>query len=283
MKSYKKIILFIISLSSLSVFGNNSLEEYKIELIVFKHNQIQSDESFDAKLNIPNSELLGFYSPALSINSTSLFKKNKEKSFFTSMFENFKPKRVRESQEKSEAIRAPNPGNWFRKSSSLSQLKKLNTKLINSSNYNVLDSYSWVQNIEDKESSNYLADINIDKKYGYYLKFYKTRFLHADLKAYIGIAEKSELKDITRVHIENYENKIITNNNNKISTIPSVEIKLNKKNTFKEIKTLNPKKEGIKGFDEIKIFIDEERRIFNEEIHYFDHPYFGVIISINKI
>jgi hypothetical protein len=41
--------------------------------------------------------------------------------------------------------------------------------------------------------------------------------------------------------------------------------------------------EPIKGFDEIKIFIDEERRIFNEEIHYFDHPYFGVIISINKI
>ena len=37
MKSYKKIILFIISLSSLSVFGNNALEEYKIELIVFKH------------------------------------------------------------------------------------------------------------------------------------------------------------------------------------------------------------------------------------------------------
>ena len=225
MKSYKKIILFIISLSSLSVFGNNALEEYKIELIVFKHNQIQSDESFDAKLNIPNSELLGFYSPALSINSTSLFKKNKEKLFFTSMFENFKPKRVRESQEKSEAIRAPNPGNWFRKSSSLSHLKKLNTKLINSSNYSVLDSYSWVQNIEDKESSNYLADINIDKKYGYYLKFYKTRFLHADLKAYIGIAEKSELKDITRVHIENYENKIIPTTI--IKYLPFLQLKLN--------------------------------------------------------
>ena len=235
-----------------------------------------------AKLNIPNSELLGFYSPPLSINSTSLFKKNIEKSFFTTMFENFKPKGVRESLEKSEAIRAPNPGNWFRKSSSLSHLKKLNTKLINSSKYNVLDSYSWVQNIEDKESSNYLTDINIDKKYGYYLKFYKTRFLHIDLKAYIGIAKKSELKDITKMHIENYENKILTNNN-EVSTIPSVEIKLNKKNIFDEIKTLNPKREPIKGFDEIKIFIDEERRIFNEEIHYFDHPYFGVIISINKI
>ena len=30
-------------------------------------------------------------------------------------------------------------------------------------------------------------------------------------------------------------------------------------------------------------FIDEEKRIFNEEIHYFDHPYFGAIVSIKKI
>ena len=33
----------------------------------------------------------------------------------------------------------------------------------------------------------------------------------------------------------------------------------------------------------IKLFIDEEKRIFNEEIHYFDHPYFGAIVSIKKI
>ena len=30
-------------------------------------------------------------------------------------------------------------------------------------------------------------------------------------------------------------------------------------------------------------FIDEDRRLFNEEIHYFDHPMFGVLISISKI
>ena len=33
----------------------------------------------------------------------------------------------------------------------------------------------------------------------------------------------------------------------------------------------------------ITIFIDNEKRIFNEEIHFFDHPYFGVVVSVNEI
>ena len=33
----------------------------------------------------------------------------------------------------------------------------------------------------------------------------------------------------------------------------------------------------------IKIFIDVEKRIFDNEIHFFDHPHFGVIVSINEI
>ena len=37
------------------------------------------------------------------------------------------------------------------------------------------------------------------------------------------------------------------------------------------------------GNNGIKIFIDKEHRIFNEEIYLFDHPEFGILFSINKI
>ena len=30
-------------------------------------------------------------------------------------------------------------------------------------------------------------------------------------------------------------------------------------------------------------FIDIEQRVFNEEIYLFDHPYFGVLVSIIKV
>ena len=33
----------------------------------------------------------------------------------------------------------------------------------------------------------------------------------------------------------------------------------------------------------ISIFIDDEKRIFDEEVHFFDNPYFGIIISVRQI
>jgi hypothetical protein len=42
-------------------------------------------------------------------------------------------------------------------------------------------------------------------------------------------------------------------------------------------------KNEILTSEKIKWFIDEDKRIFNNEIHYFDHPYFGVVVAIKKI
>ena len=35
--------------------------------------------------------------------------------------------------------------------------------------------------------------------------------------------------------------------------------------------------------DELNIYINEEKRIFDEKIYLFDHPYFGIVVSINEI
>ena len=40
---------------------------------------------------------------------------------------------------------------------------------------------------------------------------------------------------------------------------------------------------GVLTSEKIKWFIDEDKRIFNNEIHYFDHPYFGVVVAIKEI
>ena len=63
-----------------------------------------------------------------------------------------------------------------------------------------------------------------------------------------------------------------------------LKIELNKPNKYVDINSnkIEPSL-NISKSNEINIFIDEQRRIFNEEIHYFDHPMFGLIISINEI
>ena len=45
---------------------------------------------------------------------------------------------------------------------------------------------------------------------------------------------------------------------------------------------------GLDASSEIKEIIAQEKidpnkRIFNNEIHYFDHPYFGIVLSVNEI
>ena len=89
--------------------------------------------------------------------------------------------------------------------------------------YKLVDSKSWIQNITDINSSKFLHYLN--KDYGFYIKFYKKRFMHIDIKSFL--------------------------NNNK--------------------------------FGEKSLYINEEKRIFNEEVHFFDHPHFGLVISIEEI
>ena len=123
-----------------------------------------------------------------------------------------------------------NPKSWYRKNNNLETLDKLNKKLLRNDNYEVLDSFSWVQNIEDKESAVYLHHEVIEKQYGFLLKLYRSRFLHTDLKAYLGSINLSS-NDITKSHIKEYESRLLESSNNE-NTINNIKINLNKANEF---------------------------------------------------
>ena len=90
-------------------------------------------------------------------------------------------------------------------------------------NIEILNSLSWYQPLEEQDEYTYHYDQ--ENNLSLYLNIYESRYLHLNLKAFIG--------------------------------------KLN--------------------FDEnITIFIDEDRRVKNSEINYFDHPNMGLIIKVDK-
>ena len=91
----------------------------------------------------------------------------------------------------------------------------------------LVDAKSWIQTIPNLEDSKFLFYESKSKYYGFLLNFYKKRFMHIDLKAYLG------------------------NVNSRSSNI--------------------------------NIFIDNDKRLFNDEVHFFDHPYFGLILSISEV
>jgi len=273
-------ILFILLLTFNLSSNDEVFDEYRIEFIIFEHQLKNNEEILSSELIIPGKEFINFQNPDLQINITAVQNSIKSKiSEFQEVFQNIKPA-ISKSSNKKETSNSSNPKEWFRKNSSLDTLKKLNLKLNRSSKYNVIDSYSWTQNIDSELESKYLHYRN--NLYGVYIKFYRNRFLHIDLKSYLGNLDE-EYTDVTNDYLNDHKSirrdkKLVSDNN------LTINVKLNKKNDYVLIDRISKNLEINEKSDEIiNVYIDEEKRLFNNEIHYFDHPSFGIVISISKI
>ena len=212
---YFKFSLIIIILSSFQLIEAENNDEYKIEIVLFNFNTTSTDELFKTNLDEPDiNETIEFYDNEL-INTASKYSKFENISNYISS--------IIEYRYNKEETRYPST--WYRESNNLEILENFKNNISKDNNIKLLGHHSWIQNIPEFNESKYLRFNNNDFDYGFYIKLYKKRFLHLDLKSFIN----------------------------------------------------------QKGNNGIKIFIDKEHRVFNEEIYLFDHPEFGILFSINKI
>lgn len=285
MKLSKLLFLLIISINSLLANSNltEDLKEYEIEIIIFQYNDVKTNENFDRTFISPAAESISFYNPKLQINKNAYLLEPKE-NFFNRLFKDFNTKSNTNNTiiDNNVDFKIPNPKNWYRKTNDLDILKKLNNKLKTNKKYKLLGSFKWVQNIDYKNNARYLFYEDIDNEFGLFLRLYRSRFLHADVKTYLGVIDKEPI-DVTKDEINKFEKKLLDVNKKEINKITdNLKIKLNKPNNYVELNSekIIPRNKKSR---EINIFIDEQRRIFNEEIHYFDHPMLGLILSIKEI
>lgn len=212
---YFKFSLIVIILSSFQLIEAENNDEYKIEIVLFNFNTTSNDELFKTNLDEPDiNETIEFYDNEL-INTASKYSKFENISSYISSIIEYQYNKKKISY----------PSTWYRESDNLEILENFKNNISKDNNIKLLGHHSWIQNIPEFNESKYLRFKNNDFDYGFYIKLYKKRFLHLDLKSFIN----------------------------------------------------------QKGNNDIKIFIDKEHRIFNEEIYLFDHPEFGILFSINKI
>ena len=114
------------------------------------------------------------------------------------------------------------PQIWYRDSDELIKLTNLRNNLNKNKNITLLKSKSWIQTIPELKSDRFLIYIDHEEDIGFLIKFYKKRFMHVELDAF--------LKD-----------------------------------------------------KKISKYLNVKQRVFNEEVYLFDHPFFGVILSIEEI
>lgn len=288
MKLFNHIYLFVIfSLASLSI-SSSELSQYRVEFIIFEHVNQQSVEKFNSNLDLPNEKLINFIDNEILINK-KIINNTSTDTWYSKLFKNISIDRDRIIKKNDDLSNISiNPKLWFKKNNELEILNKINSKLESSNQYKILNSYSWIQNIPNSKDSVYLFEENINKNYGYFIRFYRNRFMHIDLKAYIGRKNNTSNVNNTSLYIDNYKSKLLEQtktSTNLINNKIKVDIKLNDKNEYinYELRSINTDNTYEFINTKLNIFIDEQKRIFNKEIHYFDHPNFGIIISIKEI
>ena len=280
MTFYKKlIILFALFAQDITAIENN-IDEYKVEIVMFKFNNIKTNEQFTDEITLPKKDVINLIEPRLSLNKDALNNFSENKSFFSNLLKNINPRKVQENITTNQSKSSVNPKVWYRKSSNIDNLSSLKNKIISNNQIEYLDSKSWIQSIDNENESKYVFLENHDKEFGFFLKLYKKRFLHLDLKVYLGVNNEQTIES-TESYVKKYESQ--TNNNSNINSELDVKIYLPEES--KSIELLNkPNERPInKPSTRLNKFIDINKRIFNEEIHLFDHPNFGVIVTISKI
>ena len=256
-------------------------DEYLIEYVVFKNLQFTTDEVFTLKeLSISPSSVI-----SLKKDTNEIVIRNLDESFnsknesLDSIGEIIYEEKEGETLSQ-EPSANPNPQLWFNENKSLTKLETFKRRIERRSDYELIDSGSWVQGVFDSNSSKFVNVIS--NELNLYIKTYKERYLHLDVLGMLDsqIIELSEnangIKEIKRKGYTALLNQ---------TDVKDVNISIDINTLFEgDIKTIEqyPLDEIISK-SSATLIIDEDRRVFNEQVHYFDHPQFGIMIYLKKL
>ena len=213
-KNLHKILIF------LSFFINTIEAEdiYKVEVVIIKFNDITVDEKFNNNLDFLPTEI-----KKLKENEIILIpEKFIDNALISSDLLDIQIETIESGNN---SIDVTETKKYFElyEYLDLENLNFLIGRLRWRKNIEILDSLSWYQPLKDQNE--YTYHYNQENNLSLYLNIYESRYLHLNLKAFVGQLD----------------------------------------------------------FDEnITEFIDEDRRVKNSEINYFDHPNMGLIIKIDK-
>lgn len=286
MNFYKFITLSLIFFVSFYSNAKNNNEAYIVEIVVFEQLEVIGNEQLESqKLNIQGINTITLQDKLeISLNEKSIINSFdfEENEFSVDMMP------INESNTNNkESSRLTNiktnslidENKWFEKKSKLDQLSNIYRRLDRRKEYKILHKESWIQPALSKENAPYIHEI-FDNN-GLLIKLYKSRYLHLDVIAYLegNLSANTDKKIINKIKLDALKDSIP-------DEIKDYDIKINTK-IFKKDEIVKPKinteeafSEPLIRLDEVKYLLKEERRIFKNEVHYFDHPKIGIIVSV---
>tara|TARA_B100000609_G_C17175785_1_gene414217 strand:+ start:302 stop:1174 length:873 start_codon:yes stop_codon:yes gene_type:complete len=286
MNFYKFFIFSLIFLMSFySNAKKNNHEIYTVEIVIFEQLEIIGNELLESqKLNIEGFNTITLQDQLkISLNEKSIidsfdFEENEFSVDMTIVEANINNKKNFELTDIKTSYQI-DESKWFEKKSKLDQLDNIHRRLDRRKEYKILHKQSWIQPALSKEKAPYIHEI-FDNN-GLLIKLYQSRYLHLNVIAYLegNLSSNKDKKIINKIKFDALKDSIP-------DEIKNYNIKIDKK-IFEKGEIVEPKinseeaiTEPLKKSDEVKYLLKEERRIFKNEVHYFDHPKIGIIISV---
>ncbi len=280
----KLLIICFICTFSFFLYSQNALpKEYIIEVIVFEQLKINDNEDLQPELlNISTLKSIG-----LSKKAEIIVNKNKIADSFE--YENnsliLEPPYIEQintydnSPNENQSTKKINTSKWYEKIDNLNQLDNIYRRLDRRKEYKILHKSSWLQPALNEIDSPFVHEVFSNN--GLLIKLYQSRYLHLNLITYLDgnlsiNKNKQIIKEIKLNALQESIPQTVINKEILLSSelLQSDDIYITSNNLSKDEPKLLIKN------DEVKYLLKEERRIFKNESHYFDHPKIGVIISV---
>ena len=286
MNFYKFTTLSLIFFVSFYSNAKNNNEAYSVEIVVFEQLEVIGNEQLESqKLNIEGINTITLQDKLeISLNEKSIinsfdFEENEFSVDFMPINESNTNNKESSRLTNIKTNSLIDENKWFEKKSKLDQLSNIYRRLDRRKEYKILHKESWIQPALSRENAPYIHEI-FDNN-GLLIKLYKSRYLHLDVIAYLegNLSTNTDKKIINKIKLDALKDSIP-------DEIKDYDIKINTK-IFKKDEIVKPKINTEEAFteplirsDEVKYLLKEERRIFKDEVHYFDHPKIGIIISV---
>ena len=91
---FYKIFILLITFSSFIINANEEnsiIDEYRVEIVIFKFKEVSTSENFVEELTIPSKSVITLVEPKLYLNETALNSFPKNDSFFQNLLKNLQP------------------------------------------------------------------------------------------------------------------------------------------------------------------------------------------------
>ena len=285
LKASPLLLFFFVSSNAISA---KDLKEYYIEVIVFEQLEITQEEDLSpVLLDLKSKNLISLLERQTNKINTEAVEKSFETNIGGDLLNNLEimdlepPSIIEPADAKEEKKYILQTDKWFERSDQLKELNNIYRRLNRRNEYKVLHKISWIQPALPNEETPYVHEIF--DTHGLLIRLYQSRYLHLDLIGYMnGNLESNENEEqIELIKFTALQESIpedveqidipVSSDLLYLESIPEkIEI------TGEITKEQAPKiTEGM-----VEYILREDRRVFQNESHFFDHPKMGIIVSV---